>query len=104
MSERADPPWGLVWALSATQIVAWGTAYYAFGVMLVPMQQEFGWAQSVLTAAYSMALGIAAVVLVPVRRVDRSRRRPPPDDARLAARGGDVRPARRSMIRCSGST
>ena len=66
MSERAAQPWKLVWALSATQIVAWGTAYYAFGVMLVPMQAEFGWAQSVLTGAYSMALGIAALILVPV--------------------------------------
>ncbi|MBK8740908.1 MAG: MFS transporter [Betaproteobacteria bacterium] len=58
-------PWRLVWSLSATQIVAWGTVYYAFGVLLVPMQAEFGWAQSVLTGAYSMALGIAALVLVP---------------------------------------
>lgn len=30
------------------------------------MQQEFGWAQSVLTGAYSMALGISALVLVPI--------------------------------------
>jgi MFS family permease len=58
-------PWRLVWTLSATQIVAWGTTYYAFGVLLVPMQAEFGWAQSVLTGAYSMALGISALVLVP---------------------------------------
>ncbi len=55
-----------MWSLSATQIVSWGTAYYAFGVMLGPMQAEFGWTQPVLTGAYSLALGIAAVVLVPV--------------------------------------
>jgi MFS family permease len=65
LSTQAALPWRLVWALSATQIVAWGTAYYAFGVLLVPMQAEFGWAQSVLTGAYSMALGISALVLVP---------------------------------------
>ena len=59
-------PWRLVWSLSATQIVSWGTVYYAFGVMLVPMQNEFGWGQSVLTGAYSMALGIAALILVPI--------------------------------------
>ena len=58
-------PWRLVWSLSATQIVSWGTVYYAFGVMLVPMQAEFGWSQSVLTGAYSMALGIAALILLP---------------------------------------
>ena len=60
------PPWRLVWALSATQIVSWGTVYYAFGVLLVPMRMEFGWAQGVLTGAFSMALGISALVLVPV--------------------------------------
>ena len=59
-------PWRLVWSLSATQVVSWGTVYYAFGVLLVPMQAEFGWAQSVLTGAYSMALGIAALILVPI--------------------------------------
>ncbi len=49
-----------------TQIVSWGTVYYAFAVMLSPMQAEFGWAQSVLTGAYSCALGISALALVPV--------------------------------------
>ena len=52
----APHPWNLVWMLSATSIVSWGSAYYAFGVMLTPMQREFGWSQSVLTGAYSMAL------------------------------------------------
>lgn len=65
MTHQPALPWHLVWTLSATQIVAWGTTYYAFGVLLVPMQAEFGWAQSVLTGAYSMALGISALVLVP---------------------------------------
>ena len=65
MTQAPPQPWNLVWALSATSIVSWGSVYYAFGVMLVPMQKEFGWAQSVLTGAYSMALGIAALILVP---------------------------------------
>ena len=59
-------PWRLVWSLSVTQIVSWGTAYYAFAVLLGPMQAEFGWAQSVLTGAYSFALGISALALIPV--------------------------------------
>ena len=62
MSKQSALPWRLVWSLSATQIVSWGTVYYAFGVLLVPMQAEFGWPQSVLTGAYSMALGISALV------------------------------------------
>jgi len=66
MSADRHLPWRLVWSLSATQIVSWGSAYYAFGVMLSPMQKEFGWSQSVLTGAYSMALGVAATVLIPV--------------------------------------
>lgn len=59
------PPWNLVWMLSATSIVSWGTTYYAFGVMLTPMQKDLGWSLGLLTGAYSMALGIAALVLVP---------------------------------------
>lgn len=66
-SKAADRTrWRLVWALSATQIVSWGTAYYAFGVLLSPMQKELGWTQAVLTGAYSLALGISALTLVPI--------------------------------------
>ena len=66
-SKRADRTrWRLVWMLSATQIVAWGSVYYGFGVLLSPMQREFGWTQAVLTGAYSLALGISALTLVPV--------------------------------------
>ena len=73
MTETKSPPWNLVWNLSATSIVSWGTAYYAFGVLLNPMQQELGWSQSALTGAYSMALGIAALILVPTGAwIDRS--------------------------------
>ena len=58
-------PWHLVWSLSVTQVVSWGTCYYAFGVLLSPMQTEFGWTQAILTGAFSLALGISAIVLVP---------------------------------------
>jgi MFS family permease len=63
---RSGLPWHLVWALSVTQVVSWGTAYYAFGVLLSPMETEFGWTQAVLTGAFSLALAISALVLVPV--------------------------------------
>lgn len=64
--DRPALPWHLVWSLSVTQVVSWGTAYYAFGVLLSPMQQEFGWTQAVLTGAFSLALAISALVLVPI--------------------------------------
>ena len=64
-SSSSSAPWHLVWTLSATSIVSWGTAYYAFGVMLNPMQKDLGWSLGALTGAYSLALGIAALVLVP---------------------------------------
>jgi MFS family permease len=35
-------------------------------VLLQPMQKEFGWSQTVLTGAYSLALGVSALVLIPV--------------------------------------
>src|SRR5215211_1313324 len=58
-------PWRLVWSLSVTQVVSWGTAYYAFGVLLSPMQAEFGWTQAVLTGAFSLAPAFLKLILVP---------------------------------------
>jgi hypothetical protein len=30
--------WGSVWALGVTQIVSWGSLYYAFPLLLQPIQ------------------------------------------------------------------
>jgi MFS family permease len=41
--------------------VSWGVLYYAFGVFLVPMQEEMGWSRTALTGAYSLGLLVSAL-------------------------------------------
>jgi predicted MFS family arabinose efflux permease len=63
-------------ALAAGQVVAWGVLYYAFAVVLVPMQRDTGLSTMQLTAALSLALLVSAVAGVPVGRwLDRHRPR-----------------------------
>lgn len=34
--------WTITWTLALTETVSWGILFYAFSVLLVPMQEEFG--------------------------------------------------------------
>lgn len=62
-------PWGFVSALSLTQLVSYGSIFYAFALFIEPMGQELGWSKSALTAAYSLALASSALSAVPVGRL-----------------------------------
>ena len=75
MNESAPAPegrtyygWVLAWSLGFTQLVSWGVLVYAFGVFLVPMQDELGWSTAELTGAYSLGLVISGFLSVPVGR------------------------------------
>lgn len=48
--------------LAITETVSWGILYYAFSVFLVPMHDELGWSQGILTGAYSVALLLSGLV------------------------------------------
>lgn len=53
----------LVAGLAVTQTVSWGVLYYAFSVLLVPMQDELGWSRSTLVGGFTTAVvlsGLAA--------------------------------------------
>ncbi len=55
--------WGMAWTLGWTEMVSWGIPFYAFSVLLVPMQDELGWSPGLITGAYSLSLlvsGLAA--------------------------------------------
>ena len=54
MTSRA--PWRLVWALGVTEIVSWGSLYYAFSVLLLPMERDLGWDRSTLVGAFSLGM------------------------------------------------
>jgi MFS family permease len=66
----------MVSTLSVTETITWGILYYAFGVLLAPMERDMGWSRAQSTAAFSIALLLAAAGAVPVGRlVDQGRAR-----------------------------
>jgi predicted MFS family arabinose efflux permease len=62
-------PWRFVSALSFTQLTSYGTLFYAFALIIEPMERELGWSKSELTAAFSLALTSSAFFAVPVGRL-----------------------------------
>lgn len=65
-SVPARPPWSVVWALSVTQIVSWGSLYYAIAVLIAPIEQELGWSRDTIVGAYSLSLIFAGLGALPV--------------------------------------
>lgn len=55
-------------ALAATTTVGYGALFYAYGVLLLPMQHDLGWSRSFLSGAFSAGLVVAALLTVPVGR------------------------------------
>lgn len=61
-----------VWAAGVGQCVSWGVLYYAFSVLIVPIERDLGVAQWVVVGAFSLALLVSATVSPSVGRlVDR---------------------------------
>jgi MFS family permease len=60
--------WVLVLALGITETISWGVLYYAFGVLLAPMEAELGWSRGVLTGAFSVAVLLSGLGAIPVGR------------------------------------
>jgi MFS family permease len=64
--------WVIVLTLAATETVSWGILSYGFGVLLVPIEREFGWSRAATAGAFSLAILISGVAGLPVGRwVDR---------------------------------
>ncbi|MBM7844463.1 MFS transporter [Herpetosiphon giganteus] len=60
--------WWIVSTLGFTEMTSWGVIYYAFSVLLAPMQQELGWSQAHFTGGFSLALFISGIVALPIGR------------------------------------
>jgi MFS family permease len=60
--------WVLVGALGITETISYGVLYYAFGVLVIPMEAELGWSRGETTGAFSVALLISAFAAIPVGR------------------------------------
>ncbi|MFC0111788.1 MFS transporter [Kibdelosporangium aridum] len=72
VTAAAQPTAGLrrvLTVLCITEITSWGVLYYAFPVLAPTISVHTGWSQSVLMAAFSLSLVVAAVVGVPVGRL-----------------------------------
>ncbi|HZF34121.1 MAG TPA: MFS transporter, partial [Candidatus Angelobacter sp.] len=65
-------PWPLVLALALAQLVAWGTFYYAFAILMTPMATEFGWSKPAMNGALSLGLAVTGLASFGIgRRIDR---------------------------------
>jgi len=54
------------WALALAQLVSWGSVYYSFSLLVVPMEQTMGWSRTSTNAALSLGLLVSGFVAYPV--------------------------------------
>jgi MFS family permease len=55
--------------LAVTELLSWGVLFYAFAVLLVPMQEDLGWSRSFLSAGIGWAVLLSGLVAPLVGRV-----------------------------------
>jgi MFS family permease len=58
--------WVITGELAITQMISWGILYFAFSVVLTPMEQSLGWSREQLTGAFSLALLLSGLSAVPI--------------------------------------
>jgi len=64
--------WQLLVALGITQIVSWGSIYYAFALLLEPLQRDLGAGKSEVAGAFSAALLVSGLCATAIgRTIDR---------------------------------
>ena len=56
------------WALALAQLVSWGSVYYSFSLLVVPMDQTMGWSKTATNAALSVGLLVSGFAAYPVGR------------------------------------
>lgn len=68
----ASRSWQLLIALGVTQIVSWGSIYYAFALLLEPLQRDLGAGKSEVAGSFSVALLVSGLCATAVgRTIDR---------------------------------
>jgi MFS family permease len=58
-----------VWAIGVGQLVNWGVLYYAFGVLMVPVEQSLGTPRWLVAGAFSLGLLVSAMAAPAVGRL-----------------------------------
>src|SRR3954463_2277457 len=67
MSElKKNPPWSVVWVLSVTQIISWGSLFYAISVLMAPIEHELGWSRDAIVGAFSLSMVCTGLAAFPV--------------------------------------
>jgi len=67
----------LLLSLSFSQLVAWGSCYYAYAVLMEPVQAALGISRSTAAGAYSLGLLVMGLTAIPVGlAIDRGRHFP----------------------------
>ena len=56
------------WALALAQLVSWGSVYYSFSLLVVPMERSMGWSRTSTNAALSVGLLVSGVAAYPIGR------------------------------------
>jgi len=60
--------WLIVCALGVAQIISWGSYFYAFALLMQPLQQQLETSQAVVVGAFSLALLVAGLLSAPTGR------------------------------------
>ncbi|HUF91348.1 MAG TPA: MFS transporter, partial [Candidatus Limnocylindria bacterium] len=58
--------WVIVTVLCVTETTTWGIIYYGFPVFLGPMEEALGASRVAVTGAFSVGLGVSALLALPV--------------------------------------
>lgn len=58
--------WRTICILAPTQIISWGSLYYAFSILGPGIRKELGWSTALVFGAYSWSLLVAGLVATPV--------------------------------------
>lgn len=58
--------WRTIGILACTQIISWGSLYYAFSIVAPGIQRELGWSTTLVYGAYSWSLLVAGLVATPI--------------------------------------
>jgi len=67
---------GRVWTLALAQMLSWGSLFYPFALLLVPMERELGLSRAQSSLAFSLALLAEGLLAYPVGRlIDRAQGR-----------------------------
>ena len=58
-----------IWTIGIGQMVNWGVLYYAFGVLLVPLEQSLHAPRWLVAGAFSLGLLVSAIAAPAVGRL-----------------------------------